>query len=130
MVEAIEILDGNENKDGLKEVLHLALPLDPQSVDEWQARVNLWGRELSNAETLAPHIARLEARRVQVNERVAVAQRQGWVRSDLEPEVIAKSLYSMVLGAALQLLRDSSETSREQQLFLIEAFVDSITDDA
>jgi DNA-binding CsgD family transcriptional regulator len=122
-----DILDNDWNAEGLRQVLRLVLPLDAQSEAEWQARISLWGREVTDAELLAPHIERLNTRRVQVRQRVEQAQQQGWVRSDVEAEVLAKGLYSMILGAALQILRDQSDAARTQQLFVLDAYIDSIT---
>ncbi len=121
-----EILQRDWNAQGLKEVVRVVLPLDPQGELEWRARVNLWGREVSDAESLAPHLERLEARRAQVADRVRQAQREGWLRSDADAETLAKGLYSVILGAALQILRDGSDDSRTQQLFVIDAYIDSI----
>ena len=124
-----QILEQSWNAKGLKEVMRVVLPLDEQSEGEWRVRLSLWGREVTDAEALRPNLERLAERRDRVTARIRGAQEEGWVRQDLGPEELGKALYSVVLGAALQLLRDNTEHSRQQQLHVIDAYVDSITGD-
>jgi DNA-binding CsgD family transcriptional regulator len=124
-----DILQKNWNVKGLKEVLRVVLPLDEQSTQEWHNRVSLWGREFSNLVELEPHLKRLAARRERARQRIQQAQEEGWIRGDLEADEIAKGLYSVILGAALELLRRPGEQSEMQQLNVLDANIDSITDE-
>jgi len=122
-----DILQKNWNAKGLKEVMREVLPLDEQSVQEWRNRVSLWGRECSNPVELEPHLKRLAARRDRVRQRIQHAQEEGWIRGDIEAGEVAKGLYSVILGAALELLRTPGEQSKLQQLNVLDAYIDSIT---
>ena len=121
-----EILLQGVSVAGLKKVLSAALPLDQQSEGEWRDRISLWGREISHPEILHPHIERITERRKQVTKQIAQAQADGIFCSDQGAEEIVKGLYSVMLGAGLQILREPNETSRQQQLLVVEAYVDSI----
>ncbi len=119
----------NWNAKGLKEAIREALPLDEQREREWHNRVSLWGREFSHPTELEPHLKRLADRRNRVLQRIQQAQEEGWMRSDFEADEIVRGLYSVILGAALELLREPGEQSTLQQLHVLDAYIDSITDE-
>lgn len=123
-----EILERGLNAEGLKKVMVVALPLDDQSESEWRDRMSLWGREISHPEVLQPHLERIAIRRKRVIERVDEAQKAGMIRSVQGAEEVVKGLYSVMLGAGLEVLRNPSDDSRKQQQLFVEAYVDSITD--
>jgi DNA-binding CsgD family transcriptional regulator len=123
-----DILARSWSAKGLKEVVRVVLPLDALSEDEWRCRMSLWGREFSHPAALEPHLVRLSERRERVCERIAQAQEEGWIRTDFDADEVAKGLYSVILGAALELLRAPSEQSRLKQLHVLDAYIDSITE--
>jgi DNA-binding CsgD family transcriptional regulator len=124
-----DILQKNWSAKGLKEVMREVLPLDEQREQEWRDRVSLWGREFSRPIELEPHLKRMAERRDRVRQQTQQAQEDGWMRGDLEADEVVRGLYAVILGAALELLREPSEQSKLKQLHVLDAYIDSITDD-
>ena len=75
---------------------------------------------------LEEHFQRVAARRKRVKNNVTKAQEHGWITKDKDAEEIASTLYSLIFGAAIQLLRNNSEENQQTQLAIIDQFIDSL----
>lgn len=110
----------------LGEVVHRALPLSDEGREEWRARVALWGFQPSAESGLARRREEeMTTWREQAAIRVARAQRDGWIRSDLTPEAILEQLFSLLVGVAMQMVSDPS-SSRPDLMRVIDAYVQDL----
>jgi DNA-binding CsgD family transcriptional regulator len=120
------IFDRHWGPNGLREMVRVVLPLDEQGQRAWQARLELWSRERRDPKLAERRSAEIAPWRHRMRERIADAQASGWIRDDQSAEEILEGLYGMIVGSALQLLKDYSPVAETVQLRLVEAFVHDI----
>ncbi len=109
----------------LRAILHEALPLDAERAKEWRTRLDLWCLAPDSPELERVHREQMDRRRDLMQQRIRAAQDEGWVQADLDAAELAATLHSLILSATIQLLHVPS--SRESQLRLIDAYVESLT---
>ena len=109
----------------LRAILRKALPLNAERVQEWRARIDLWCLASDSPELAEVYREHTEQRLALMKERIRDAQREGWLKPDLDPEELAGMLRSLVLSATIQILEHPS--SQDTQLRIIDAYVDSLT---
>nr|WP_281388670.1 TetR/AcrR family transcriptional regulator [Litorivivens lipolytica] len=81
------------------------LPLDEASDREWRVRFNLYHYCLTKGgKGLKEQIEKISQFRVLMDEFIRTLQKKGEVRRDIDPELITKMAFDMVMGAAQNLL--------------------------
>ncbi|NRB41497.1 MAG: hypothetical protein HRU20_24000 [Pseudomonadales bacterium] len=70
------------------------------------------------------HITRIQQRREQALNNVEKAQACGWVTTEKLDREITQHLYSLIIGAAIQMIRNNSSTLQRIQLAIIDQYID------
>ena len=97
------------------------LPLDEESDREWRVRFNLYHYCLTRSgEGLQSQIEKIGQFRVLMGEFIRTLQKKGEVRRDLDPELITKMAFDMVMGAAQNLLMVPMAKRREHAAYLFD----------
>lgn len=124
--ELSSILDKQWGPDVFEEVVHRALPLSEEGREEWRARIALWGYQPEAGSGLARRREEeMASWRKEAADRVARAQHDGWLRSDLTPDAILEQLFSLLVGIAMQLVSDPS-SNRPDLVRVIDAYVNDL----
>jgi DNA-binding CsgD family transcriptional regulator len=120
------VFDERWGPDGLREIIRVVLPLDETGKQAWQARLDLWSRERGEPALADMRSNEIAPWRGRMRERIEHAQTEGWIRDDQSAEEILEGFSSMMVGSALQLLKDYSPVAETVQLRLVEAFIQDI----
>jgi DNA-binding CsgD family transcriptional regulator len=117
------ILEEKWGPEVLGEIVHRALPLGEDAREEWRARIALWGYQPASDSDLARRReSEMETWRSEAVIRVAKAQTDGWLRSDISPHSIIEQLFSLLVGIAMQLVADPS-SKRPDLVRVIDTYV-------
>ena len=103
------------------------LRLDEERRGDWRYRLDLWSREHSDPELTAKRDAQVAPWRERGLQRVKLAQKDGWLRDDQQPEELLKGLFALMVGVALQLLKDPD--SEAVHLRVMDAYLDDLLDE-
>lgn len=110
----------------LRAAVRAALPLDPDTRREWRDWLELKTRTDARGQAGAGSQRMVDEWRDSTASTVTRLQQAGLVREDLEPGDLLRSLGALALGAGTRLLGNASESSVEQELRMLDGFVDAL----
>ncbi|MCP2334896.1 TetR/AcrR family transcriptional regulator [Actinomadura rupiterrae] len=115
-----------EGLSGLRALIADVLPLTPQAAASNRIWVSSWDAALGAKELAAGHGVRYARARERIRHHVQAAQRLGEI-PESDPDDVAASINSFVLGLIVQALFDAEAFPPERQLHLLDAFLKTLT---
>ncbi|HVM96457.1 MAG TPA: TetR family transcriptional regulator C-terminal domain-containing protein [Candidatus Acidoferrales bacterium] len=112
---------------GLRSVLHEALPLDTERCLEWRIWVSFWGRAVGHARLLAEHHQRNEEWRRLILALLRRAQRDGSLTIPDSVEAAADALLALVDGIGIRATLEPTTLPPARQLDLVEAHMNRLS---
>lgn len=109
----------------LYHLLSTSMPLDAQSDTEWRIRLCLWDYAATNNDMRDSVNAIADTANQMLVRLVSYLQDTGEIRRELDPELVAISVYQMCIGAGFNMLHQPLE-QREAQLQPLYFFIESI----
>ncbi len=111
----------------LRNAVRAALPLDPGTRRDWRDWLELRARSGTAGGAAASAQRMVDEWRDSASGTVARLQEAGRVRTDVEPAELLRSLGALALGAGTRLLGSSSDASVDQELRMIDGFIDALS---
>ncbi len=108
---------------GLKRAVRAALPLDPQRRAVWRQRFDAWN-EASNDERLRRDA---EDRRREFRAVLGLfvdGEGRGPLRPGLSPHEFSQTLSTLLIGAAMRLVRDEDPASEQRELAILDVYIE------
>jgi DNA-binding CsgD family transcriptional regulator len=112
----------------LRAAVRAALPLDAERRREWRDWLELRSRADGRADAGIASQRLIDEWRESSARNLERLQAAGVVRADLEPSVVLRSIGAIALGAGTRLLGNASASSVEQELQMLDAFIDGLAD--
>ena len=100
--------------------------LNTEENEMWHRRVKLWVMDLTEPEALKTHLARGTANRHADRDLLNSLRERNVLREEVDIDEAVSKLYSLIIGATLEILRDPTEQTRQYQLAILDTYVDSI----
>jgi DNA-binding CsgD family transcriptional regulator len=110
----------------LRGAVRAALPLDPERRRDWRDWLELKTRTDSAGGSGVDSQRMVDEWRDSTTGMVAQLQEAEVLRADLEPGDVLRSLGALALGAGTRLLGNASERSVEQEVRMLDGFVDAL----
>ncbi len=115
------IIDQDISLDYFIPMIQAGLPLDEASDREWRVRFNLYNYCLTRRGAgLSAQIEKTNHFRDLMAGLISALQEKGEVRQDINPELITKMAFDMVMGAAQNLLMVPMQERREHARYLFD----------
>ncbi len=115
------IIDQDISLDYFIPMIQAGLPLDEASDREWRVRFNLYNYCLTRRGAgLSAQIEKTNHFRDLMVGLISALQEKGEVRQDINPELITKMAFDMVMGAAQNLLMVPMQERREHARYLFD----------
>ncbi len=113
--------------DRLVAMLSSFLPIDQERQEILRVWVAFLGYAVGRADLMADHQQSAGELRQMIIQELVTLQRQGDIRSDVDPEQEANVLLALVNGVSLDTLIQATSLSQQQQILILQRYVDGLS---
>jgi len=113
--------------DRLVAMLSSFLPIDQERQEILRVWVAFLGYAVGRADLMADHQQSAGELRQMIIQELVTLQRQGDIRSDVDPEQEANVLLALVNGVSLDTLIQATSLSQQQQILVLQRYVDRLS---
>lgn len=113
--------------DRLVAMLSSFLPIDQERQEILRVWVAFLGYAVGRADLMADHQQSAGELRQMIIQELVTLQRQGDIRSDVDPEQEANVLLALVNGVSLDTLIQATSLSQQQQTLVLQRYVDGLS---
>ena len=113
--------------DRLVAMLSSFLPIDQERQEILRVWVAFLGYAVGRADLMADHQQSAGELRQMIIQELVTLQRQGDIRSDVDPEQEANVLLALVNGVSLDTLIQATSLSQQQQILVLQRYVDGLS---
>ena len=114
--------------DRLVAMLSSFLPIDQERQEILRVWVAFLGYAVGRADLMADHQQSAGELRQMIIQELVTLQRQGDIRSDVDPEQEANVLLALVNGVSLDTLIQAKSLSQQQQTLVFQRYVDGLSE--